>query len=487
MTASEGSEVTPERRRNPYRGPHNFGRGDKLPNRQRAAQELADRVVAEGAVLLHSPSGAGKTSLVEAGVVNCLQEDGFWLTPRLRVTSPLSSERACNPYIYSLVNYLSDDVESREPASNLTLDQAVERWQQLWQPADMTTVLFIDQLEEILTHDPTDWGAQEEFFRELGRLMKARPVWALLSMREDYMGGLDRYLRFLPGSLRSRYRLDFLTREEARLAMQVPAREQRVDFTDAAAEELADRLSAVEVQLPGGEQEIVKAPYVEPVQLQVVCRQLWKNIRKARGDDFPTIEAADAKEHADIDQALTQYCSQTVKSVVQKTSANERIIRNWFESELISKQHIRVQTLKKPETIEPLEVLRNLEDGYLIRGDVRGTTTWYELAHDRLIGAVLASNDVWRWTNLEPWQIAAYEWNAGDRNQVLLLPAHELARAGSVREMTDVEREFLKASVNQAKQVRFLDRIRSFMGRLIVVAVVEAIVIVVLVIILIVR
>ncbi len=164
MTASEGSEVTPERRRNPYRGPHNFGRGDKLPNRQRAAQELADRVVAEGAVLLHSPSGAGKTSLVEAGVVNCLQEDGFWLTPRLRVTSPLSSERACNPYIYSLVNYLSDDVESREPASNLTLDQAVERWQQLWQPADMTTVLFIDQLEEILTHDPTDWGDRRNSF-----------------------------------------------------------------------------------------------------------------------------------------------------------------------------------------------------------------------------------------------------------------------------------------------------------------------------------
>lgn len=486
MTASENSEVTPGRRRNPYRGPHNFGRGDKLPNRQREAQELADRVVSEGAVLLHSPSGAGKTSLVEAAVVNCLKEDGFLLTPRLRVTSPLSSEQACNPYIYSLVSYLLKDVESQEPASNLTLDRAIEKWQ-LQQPADMTTVLFIDQLEEILTHDPTDWGTQEEFFRELGRLMKTRPVWALLSMREDYMGGLDRYLRFLPGSLRSRYRLDFLTAAEAKLAMQVPAREQRVDFTNAAAEELADRLSAVEVQLPGGEQEIVKAPYVEPVQLQVVCRQLWKNIRKARGDDFLTIEVVDAKEHADIDQALTQYFSKTVESVVQATGANERVIRNWFESELINKQHIRVQTLKKPETTEPLEVLRDLEDGYLIRGDVRGSTTWYELAHDRLIGAVLASNELWRWNNLEPWQIAAHEWNAGDRNQALLLPAHELARAGSAKEITDIEQEFLKASANQEKQVRLPDRIRSFMGRLIVVAVAEAIVIAVLVIILIVR
>jgi hypothetical protein len=485
MTPLASTEAGPK---NPYRGPREFRRGDRLPNRQQEARELTDRIVAERVVLLHAPSGAGKTSLIEAAVVDELLDEGFWATPRLRVNQPLPETRAVrNQYIYSLVTYLLSGPDDAEPSEDLSLREAVTRWRALAQPNNMTTVLIIDQLEEVLTLVPTDWGAKEAFFRELGMLLSIEPIWALLSMREDYMGGLDRYLRFLPGCLRSRYRLDFLSKDDARLAMRVPAEKQGVNFTTDAVDALADRLAVAKIQRPGEEMKTVSAPYIEPVQLQVVCRQLWKSIRKDRGDYFPSIEVADVEKHADIDKALTLYFGDTVRNAVIETGADELAIRDWFEFELITKQHFRGQTLRAPDTTKPQEVVRQLEDGYLIRGDVRGSSTWYELAHDRLVGPVLTSNETWRQANLERWQAKAYEWNDHDRHPAFLLQATEFPPAYLRKEMpdsslTDVERAFLKASVNNARQNGILARTRSTMSLLAWAVIAEAIVIVALVI-----
>jgi hypothetical protein len=477
------------RRRNPYRGPREFSRGDQLPNRRREAQELTDRVVAERVVLLHSPSGAGKTSLIEAAVVRLLTNEGFRPTPRLRVNAPVDKGAAHNRYIRSLVTYLLAGRKGWEPPDDLKLEEALAHWRaDSPDRDDARTVLIIDQLEEILTLNPVDWGAKEEFFRELGALLKKNQVWALFSMREDYMGGLDPYLRFVPGCLRSRYRLDFLTRTDAILAMQVPAKAQRVDFQQDAAGALADRLAVITVQSPGRPAETVSTPYVEPFQLQVVCRMLWKNIRKHRGDDFPTIEVADVQQHADIDMALTLYFGETVASVAARTGADERTIRDWFEFELITKQHFRTQTLSPPQTADPQQVISQLEDGYLVRGDVRGLSTWYELAHDRLVGPVLTDNDTWRREHLKVWQAAAYTWNANDRQRAFLLQPAEISPGVFLRRgvpesgHTELEQAFLRASMNQARQNGALTRTRLTMSLLALAAVMEAFVIVALVI-----
>jgi hypothetical protein len=475
------TEAPPGGRRNPYRGPREFRRDDQLPNRQREARELTDRVIAERVVLLHSPSGAGKTSLIEAAVVDVLGEEGFVATPRLRVNQPVGTSGTANPYIHSLATYLLATPNSPEPPGDMTLREAVAQWRAREQADDnLLTVLIIDQLEEILIIDPTDWGAKERFFRELGTLLRTEPVWALLSMREDYMGGLDRYLRFLPGLLRSRYRLDFLNRDDAKLAMTIPARDQHVDFREEAAEALLDRLTVVKVQKPGEAPQTTRAPYVEPFQLQVVCRQLWKKIRKLRGNDFLKIEVDDVEQYADIDQALTQYFGDTLASVVARTGADEHKIRDWFESDLITKDNLRGQTLRGPEASNADTVLALLEEGYLIRGNVRGSSTWYELAHDRLITAVHSSNEMWRWNKLDPWQIAAYEWNTRDRHPSFLVRVEELPNVLLRSKLTDLEKDFIRAAENQARQTGLLAQTRSMMGVLGLVVALEAIVIVVL-------
>ena len=55
-------------RPNPYPGPRPFKRGETLYGRERETAELLDLLIAERIVLLSSPSGAGKTSLVQAAL-----------------------------------------------------------------------------------------------------------------------------------------------------------------------------------------------------------------------------------------------------------------------------------------------------------------------------------------------------------------------------------------------------------------------------------
>src|SRR5215203_4651685 len=60
---------------NPYVGPRAFRTGEPLFGRTREVRELTELLIAERVVLLCSPSGAGKTSLVRAGLVPRLRDD----------------------------------------------------------------------------------------------------------------------------------------------------------------------------------------------------------------------------------------------------------------------------------------------------------------------------------------------------------------------------------------------------------------------------
>ena len=59
-------------RPNPYVGPRAFQTGEKLYGRDREVRELLDLLIAERIVLLFSPSGAGKSSLIQAGLAPLL-------------------------------------------------------------------------------------------------------------------------------------------------------------------------------------------------------------------------------------------------------------------------------------------------------------------------------------------------------------------------------------------------------------------------------
>lgn len=53
---------------NPFIDPRPFEPGEKLYGRDREIAELVDRLNSERILLLHSPSGTGKSSLIQAGL-----------------------------------------------------------------------------------------------------------------------------------------------------------------------------------------------------------------------------------------------------------------------------------------------------------------------------------------------------------------------------------------------------------------------------------
>ena len=492
MNADAGTKPQ-TRLKNPYVGPRPFKIGERLPNRRDEARELSDLVIAERVVLLHAPSGAGKTSLIQAAVVPMLERDGFRPVGPVRVDKPPPSDRVRNRYVYSVAQYLLDDSpEDSGELEQLTLSQILSRYtsanhgagdDELPSVTGSTDprVLILDQFEEILILDPTDWAVKEQFFDDLRKVLDGEPWWVLFGMREDFMGGLDRYLGQIPGHLRTAYRLDFLSFLEADAAVKVPAESMGVHFDAEAVELLLKKLARVQVDVPGKAPAWLPTPYVEPFQLQVACHSLWKQVRADHpGGQFSVISNDDV-EKLNVDQTLSRYYSDSVAGVARATGTSESAIRQWFESELITvtPPRIRSQTIRTPVEGN-LDVVRQLEYAYLIREDSRGGTTWYELGHDRLIRAVITSNKDWRRRTYQPWQISADKWRRNGRPEFLLLSKMELkyAPAPWSRNLTPDEVEFLRRSREAAQKDSLLKRHRSVTGVVTLIALIELVIIV---------
>jgi WD40 repeat protein len=456
-------------RNNPFVGPRAFQTGESLYGRDRELRDLLNFLLSQRIILLYSPSGAGKTSLIHAGLIPSLQDKGFSTYPVMRLNleppagieavfaAPGGSEAppSFNRYIYSallsLEEGLPDDqqIPSVELAG-LTLEAYLAR-QTRPRPASASDqpeveVLIFDQFEEILTVEPTDMVGKTAFFSQVGDALLPRSRWALFSMREDFIAALDPYLRYIPTHLNNRYRLDLLGAEAARLAVQRPARHAQVEFTDAAAQKLVDDLRRVQVQRPDGSMDVQLGGYVEPVQLQVVCYRLWQNLAPGQS----RIDDENLARTGDVDQSLSEYYAERVAAIAAQANVRERLIRNWFERSLITEGGIRGQVQMGPARSGDLEnsAIRLLEDAHLVRAEKRRGVTWFELAHDRLIEPVRRNNAAWFQDHLSPLQRQAGLWEEENRPSHLLLREQALLEAQDWAdqhpgELTPGESEFL--------------------------------------------
>jgi len=462
-------------RPNPYVGPRAFRVGETIYGRDRELRELLDLLIAERIILLHSPSGAGKSSLIQAGLIPKLQEEGFRVLPLIRVnqepprdlgtSSQADSEQnpfICNRYLYSTLLSLEEELpdDDQLPDDELAgssladyLDKRIET-EIAEDSAEVpdSVMLIFDQFEEILSIDPTDRQSKADFFAELGIALRNRKLWALVSMREDYIAALDPYLRPVPTRLNNTYRLDLLGVEAARQAIQMPARGRDVDFTHAAAQKLVDDLRCTQIQQPDGTLVKQLGNYVEPVQLQVVCYRLWQNL----DSDKDKISEQDVESVGDVDQSLAEYYAERVANAAQQTEPSERIIRDWFDQKLITESGIRGQVLMGPEKSEGLDnrTINMLQTAHLVRSEKRRGATWFELAHDRLIGPVRTNNLEWYQANLILLQRQAALWLKEDRPDHLLLRDQALVEAEEWAaehpdELTPGDSDFLKASQEQ--------------------------------------
>ena len=454
---------------NPYVGPRPYERGEarKFYGRNREARDLLALLLAERAVLFYAKSGAGKTSLLNARVIPALEAEDFAVLPIARVGGDvppgLPDDDVDNVFVLSALMSLAGENVAPEDLRTYTLTsflQAFHLHPDEGFENDQPFLLIVDQFEELFTTHRDRWEDAKGFFAQVRDALDALPSMGILfAMREDYVAELDPYVPLLPKRLRARFRMELLGRAGALEAITRPALERGIAYGDGVAERLVDDLRRIRVQpVPGveGTGRTMLGPFIEPVQLQVVCSRLWENLPE---QEDRTIQWEEVQEFGRIDRALIDFYRTALDAAVAQTGVSMKALRRWFGEELITPMQTRGLVLRGPEKTGslPNAAVDVLSRHYIIRSEVRAGARWYELSHDRLVDPILRSNRGWEAQRQTPLRMAARSWQ---QSQDASLLYHGKALEEALRWLEEhpedaepEELEFLAAS-RSAEQMR---------------------------------
>src|SRR5436190_10543947 len=138
---------------NPYVGPRPLKAGEALFGRDQEVRELFYRLNSDRIVLLHSPSGAGKSSLIAAGLIPRLKQEEFDVWPIIRVWE--DAPAGVNRYAYSAMLSLEDGLpealkKDAAALGSLNLaEYAAKRPRRIGAPPNV--ILLFDHFGEVLT------------------------------------------------------------------------------------------------------------------------------------------------------------------------------------------------------------------------------------------------------------------------------------------------------------------------------------------------
>ncbi len=358
----------------PYVGPRPFGRDEKdlFFGRDREARDLCSLVVAHPIVLLYAASGAGKSSLLNAGLIPLLEARGYEVLPPARVSGriphAIKTSEVNNVYVFNVLSsWAGPSVDPRDLvkgdiASFLArlpdrTDAAGER---------VLRVVLLDQFEA-------------------RRSNTIRCCASCLSCDGN-------------SSLDSRPSRRYCRRRCARAfpstnwAPKRPRRRSR-DHSRGPTERSSPR------PVSGSWKNCGRSPSVEPVQLQVACAKLWDDLPP----DVHTITAAHIETYGDVDKALKRFYEDALSAAETKTGVSKDRLRLWVDRYLITPGGTRGTVYRGPESTGreeraiPNAAVDVLEEKHLIRAEARaGGERWYELTHDRFVGPIRESNRVWK-------------------------------------------------------------------------------------------
>lgn len=400
-----GTEVTVSglNQREVFVGPRPFERSEQnlFFGRDREISELLSLVTSNRVVLCYAPSGAGKTSLINAGLHPRLEKEGFEVLPSTRVRGLLpegvDQTSIANIYIFNAVLSLAKETGSPAELAQSTLAAYLATVPHLTDEENFPSprILIFDQFEELLTSYLERWQERDGFFQQVHAALQEDPLLRVLFvMREDFVARIEPFMRILKPLQQTRFRLDLLGPSGAQAAVTGPLRGTPRHFKPGVVDTLIEELLKVRVESTAGEATEVIGEYVEPVQLQVVCRNLWTSLP----DEVQEISHEHLKAYGDVDQALREFYESCLTDARTGLHTNEANLRQWFERQLITPAGTRGIVFRDAQQTAGLtnSVVDFLENRHIIRGEWRAGSRWYELTHDRLIEPIQRANERWR-------------------------------------------------------------------------------------------
>ena len=413
---------------NPYVGPVPIPEEGELSGRRQEVEHIRDLLITGRILLLYGPSSAGKTSLIQAGLIPLMrQEAGFELRFVRNLRGGHGGEPGGNRYLESPCHRLATDLSVAQ-APAVTLQSCLRDTD----PEGKGTghareLLIIDQLEELFTLDPLDMEAKLAFLEALATALKERNRFALLAIREAHTAKLDHHLHLFPGGLRNRYRLDLL---DYAAALEAIGMGGRVPWEPGAPEALLESLWQACIRgldEPPAPSAPRSGAWVEPVFLQVTCANLWEACRAKEW-----IGRADvARPDLSVEEAIGAYYANVMADLGRDGRAAERDVREWLEERLITPGGGHGEALRDPVLGWGIAdtTLQGLEAAHIVRLEEHAGRSHYELSNDLLIGPIRQENERWRTRIWSPFQIKARRWQQAGRPSFLQLSALECIQA----------------------------------------------------------
>ncbi|MCY1074314.1 nSTAND1 domain-containing NTPase [Archangium lansingense] len=386
--------------------------------RERESCVLSDQIITNRLVVVYARSGAGKTSLLKAGVAQHLRDEGFLpLFIRVNVVGRKPLE-------------LINESIGRE-AARQGIEYVPGRMDSLWlfvKTAELwrgdfllTPVLIFDQFEEFFTLQPPEF--RKELLEGLGALVRGvRPSAAqgsggarevpgarqditdsppaarvVLSLREDFLGFLEEAADVLPQILSQRFRLVPLSEAAAMRAFQEPSRVDDAAFAtrpfDIPSETVEQVLKILSRRGPSHVQQAQSRTTIELFQLQLLCQHIEELAarRQAGGADRVAVTLQDLGGESGLQSILSDFYVRVLNLIpsIQSRSA----ARSLCERALISPTGRRL-SLEESEIERrfhlSVETLRILTQQRLLRAEPHADSVYYELSHDSLIEPILA-------------------------------------------------------------------------------------------------
>jgi len=403
----------------PFVGPRPFEKedSDRFFGRTRETEELLSLIIAHRAVLVYAQSGAGKSSLLRAGVIKRLEDQQYQVLRSARVHGLLPNdvppESVQNIFVYHAIQYWAATL----PSGQSPKDHAKTTLSEFLKPlvaapaADEESspplIVIFDQFEEFFTTNADRWQERRPFFDQLAQALHDLPTMKVVFvMREEYIAQLEPFVELLPEKLRPRMHLERLRGNSARNAVVKPFQNRSLSFDANAADQLMKELSEIRVA-EGDKFRETHGEFVEPVQLQVVCQSLWENLPaewkigpNASSDGSRLITAEYIERFGDVNNALATYYDRSVERAAAASEGRigEGELRRWFGTALITPTGTRGLAFRGAPGATwriPGLALKELEEAHVIRREDRSGTITHELTHDRFIEPIQKSNHKW--------------------------------------------------------------------------------------------
>jgi HEAT repeat protein len=374
--------------RAPYKffDPYQFEDADLFFGRETEVQSVVGEILTSRLLVLFSPSGSGKTSLINAGVRPALEALGYRTVSVRLEADPISAIMEAVHLTLGLrltPDKMDMDLYSLLKQSLLYKTNGEDLPREITGAESIVLVIFMDQFEEFFIVYRNQPALRQRFIQQLAHIKYDTdlPVFFVLSLREDYYVNLHEFRDAIPSIFQTNanIRLKPFTNEEAKRAIEEPAKAVGLGYENGLVESIITDLAQLNRVEPG----------VEPITLQIVCHTLWK--KRAENDRKVTRklywdECGGAQQI--IKNSVTEALQMVPKRMHRAMEALFRQLKTPDNTKRYRPMRELQQILKRTETRILPKLLLQLTDLDILRHEQRMAMDWYEFKHDYLISEI---------------------------------------------------------------------------------------------------